>query len=97
MSPLPEAVTTLAASCTGECQKSGPIGLGVILVLCIACYFLFKSMSRHLRKVRDEFPDGRTGAEAEPAKPPPPAPADDAWPVEPLPPSAEAEPPPKAP
>jgi hypothetical protein len=46
------AVTILA----GENQKSGPIGLAVILVLCVASYFLFKSMSRHLRKVREEFP-----------------------------------------
>ena len=36
--------------------KSGPIGLAVILLLCVACYFLFKSMSKHLRKVREEFP-----------------------------------------
>ncbi len=40
----------------GEGVKSGPIGLAVILVLCIAAYFLFKSMSKHLKKVRDEFP-----------------------------------------
>jgi hypothetical protein len=40
----------------GEGVKSGPIGLAVILVLCIAVYFLFKSMSKHLKKVRDEFP-----------------------------------------
>ena len=38
----------------GENQKSGPIGFAVILVLCVACYFLFKSMSKHLRKVRDQ-------------------------------------------
>jgi hypothetical protein len=41
---------------TGEGMKSGPIGLAIILLLCIACYFLFKSMSGHLRKVRDDFP-----------------------------------------
>jgi hypothetical protein len=28
----------------------------VILVLCVASYFLFKSMSKHLKKVREEFP-----------------------------------------
>ena len=50
----PLAVSVLAVS--GEAKKSGPIGLAVILVLCVACYFLFKSMSRHLRKVREEFP-----------------------------------------
>ncbi len=41
---------------SGEGWKSGPIGLAVILALCVASYFLFKSMSKHLRKVRDEFP-----------------------------------------
>ncbi len=41
---------------SGEAAKSGPIGLAVILLLCIACYFLFKSMSKHMRKVREDFP-----------------------------------------
>ena len=49
---------------SGEGWKSGPIGLAVILLLCVAVYFLFKSMSKHLRKVRDEFPTD---------DPPPPA------------------------
>ena len=48
------AAALLAAST--EAQKSGPIGLVVIVVLCIGCYFLFRSMSRHMRKVREEFP-----------------------------------------
>lgn len=52
------ATTVLAVAllADGENKKSGPIGLAVILVLCVACYFLFKSMSKHLRKVREEFP-----------------------------------------
>jgi hypothetical protein len=44
---------------SGEGWKSGPIGLAVILALCVASYFLFKSMSKHLRKVREEFPVGQ--------------------------------------
>jgi hypothetical protein len=48
---------------SGESVKSGPIGFAVILVLCIACYFLFKSMSKHLRKVREEFPGEERPAE----------------------------------
>ena len=60
-SPIPLAAT-------GEAAKSGPLGLAVILALCIACYFLFKSMSKHLRKVREEFP-GQAGREPEPATP----------------------------
>jgi hypothetical protein len=55
----------------GEAVKSGPIGLAVILILCIVCYFLFKSMSKHMRKVREEFP-GQQPDEA-PAPPPPSA------------------------
>jgi hypothetical protein len=47
-------VILLAA--TGEAAKAGPLWLAVVLLLCLACYFLFKSMSKHLRKVRDEFP-----------------------------------------
>jgi hypothetical protein len=45
----------------GEGKKSGPIGLVVIIVLCVVCYFLFKSMSKHLKKVREQPPgDSRT-------------------------------------
>lgn len=49
---------TLAAELakSGEAVKAGPIGLAVILILCIVCYFLFKSMSKHMRRVREEFP-----------------------------------------
>lgn len=43
----------------GEGVKSGPIALATILVLCVVAYFLFKSMSKHLKKVRDEFPTDR--------------------------------------
>ena len=41
---------------SGEAAKSGPIGLAVILILCIVCYFLFKSMSKHLKTVREQYP-----------------------------------------
>jgi hypothetical protein len=55
----------------GEGVKSGPIALAIILVLCIVAYFLFKSMSKHLKKVRDEFPtdqseEPRSGGNPEP-------------------------------
>ncbi len=36
-----------------ESAKSGPIGLALIVILCVVCYFLFKSMSKHLRSVRE--------------------------------------------
>jgi hypothetical protein len=51
---------------SGEAAKSGPIGLAVILILCIVCYFLFKSMSKHLRKVREEFPGQQSAPESPP-------------------------------
>jgi hypothetical protein len=59
------------AAPTGEAAKAGPIALLVILLLCTACYFLFRSMTKHLRKVRDEFP-GEPPPEptAEPPRPP---------------------------
>ena len=48
---------------SGEAKKAGPLALAIILVLFVACYFLFRSMSRHLRKVRTEFPVGAPRAE----------------------------------
>jgi hypothetical protein len=52
----------LAARPTGgEGVKSGPIALAIILLLCIAAYFLFKSMSKHLKRVRDDFPADKAG------------------------------------
>jgi hypothetical protein len=69
---------------SGEAGKSGPIGFAVILLLCVACYFLFKSMSKHLRKVREEFPvDDPEAPRAEPQRPDLLAPVDDATPAEP--------------
>lgn len=47
--------------------KAGPLGLLVVVVLGIACYFLFKSMSGHLRKVQHGFD---TPAASPPATPP---------------------------
>ncbi len=62
-------MSAVATACTGECAKSGPWGLLVVLLLCVACYFLFKSMSRHLTRVREDFPiPGPAG----PVRPPTP-------------------------
>jgi hypothetical protein len=35
--------------------EAGPLGLLVILVLAVACVFLFRSMNRQLRKVPESF------------------------------------------
>ena len=59
---------------SGEAAKSGPIGLAVILVLCIVVYFLFKSMSKHLRKVREDFPPSGEDAPAQTHSDPPATP-----------------------
>lgn len=41
--------------------KAGPIGLFVIVVLCVACWFLFRSMSRHLKRVPESFDEDHGG------------------------------------
>jgi hypothetical protein len=74
---------------SGEAAKSGPIGLAVILVLCIVCYFLFKSMSKHMRKVREEFPGQQSSAHT-PGPSPSSAPAPSADPPSPAGPPTEA-------
>jgi hypothetical protein len=38
-----------------EKGKGSPIGIFVVLLLCVAVYFLYRSMSRHLRKVPPSF------------------------------------------
>ena len=55
----------LADDCTGECLKSGPWGLAIILVLCVACYFLFRSMSKHIKKVREQAAQDEAARQAE--------------------------------
>lgn len=57
---------------SGEAVKAGPIGLAVILILCIACYFLFKSMSKHMRRVREDFPVDAPGESTTPPAATPP-------------------------
>ena len=39
-------------------QKAAPLGLFVLVLLGVACYFLFRSMTRHLKRVREDFPAG---------------------------------------
>jgi len=57
MNPVNVHVLAAGEVLAKESQKSGPIGLAVILILCVVCYFLFKSMSKHLRKVQGQWPD----------------------------------------
>jgi hypothetical protein len=59
-----------------DAGKGSPIGILVVLVLCVAVYFLYRSMSRHLRKVPPTFdppedhPAEQAGPSAENAEPP---------------------------
>jgi hypothetical protein len=82
---------------TGEAAKAGPLALAVVLVLAIACYFLFRSMTRHLRKVRTQFPANPPPGPPDAVEPPGPrglgpdteeaatsAPATDPSPAEPV-------------
>ncbi len=49
----PHSAVVLAASDTG---KGSPIGLFVVLLLIVAVYLLYRSMSGHLRRLPDRFP-----------------------------------------
>jgi hypothetical protein len=70
MSTVGSSLADVAAK-SGEAVKSGPWGLAIILLLCVACYFLFKSMSKHLRRVREQFPTRQVpGPDGRPAPPP---------------------------
>jgi hypothetical protein len=44
--------------------RGSPIGLFVILALCVAVYFLWKSLNRHLKKLPESFDQPRSGGRA---------------------------------
>jgi hypothetical protein len=46
-------VTVLASSSTSLFDQPGTLGFLVIFAMAIALYFVFRSMSRHLRKVNN--------------------------------------------
>ena len=46
-------MTVLASLSTSLFDQPGTLGFLVIFAMAIALYFVFRSMSRHLRKVRD--------------------------------------------
>lgn len=78
-------VTAGPALAGDDTDKAGPLGLLVVILLGIASYFLFRSMSRHLRRVREGFPvapgpraagAGPVDPGVAPARANPPTPAD---------------------
>jgi hypothetical protein len=53
-------ITVLAANDFGDNLGdgvAGPVGLLIIVLLVVALVFLMRSMNKHLRRVRDDFPD----------------------------------------
>jgi|GEM_PF-6592816 len=53
-------ITVLAANDFGDDLGdgvAGPVGLLIIVLLVVALVFLVRSMNKHLRRVRDDFPD----------------------------------------
>ena len=61
-----QAAAVLADSDKG---KGSPIGLFVVLLLVIAVYLLYRSMTGHLRRLPEKFP-GYAGTDAAAADPP---------------------------
>ncbi|MCW2522457.1 MAG: hypothetical protein JWO63_792 [Frankiales bacterium] len=56
MSPTLLAGAQLLADADSDDKGRGsPVGLFVVLILCIAVYFLWKSLNRHIRKLPESF------------------------------------------
>ena len=54
----------LADADSDDKGRGSPVGLFVVLILCVAVYFLWKSLNRHIRKVPPSFdPPDPTGEE----------------------------------
>jgi hypothetical protein len=53
---------------------AGFIAFVVVMALCLACYFLFRSMNRHLKGLPTKFPQAPP-AESETTEPPAETPA----------------------
>jgi hypothetical protein len=64
------SAAVLAESDSG---KGSPIGLFVVLLLIIAVYFLYRSMSGHIRRLPEKFPGYDRSGTATPAGAAPPA------------------------
>jgi hypothetical protein len=61
-----EAAASVQHASGGHALGAGFIGFCVVLVLAIACFFLFRSMSRHLRKVPPSFEPPQPPADPDP-------------------------------
>jgi hypothetical protein len=61
-------VTTLAASSAGSNAEPGTLAFIIVFCLCVALVFLFRSMSKHLRKVDAATRQDETVAAKDPAR-----------------------------
>lgn len=55
---LAEAGPSNAPEDNPEWGKAAPTGLFVLLAFVVVCFFLFRSMNRHIRRVPDDFQTG---------------------------------------
>jgi cell division protein FtsX len=62
---LTSAAGSLPTASGGHALGAGFIAFVVVLVLAVSCFFLFRSMTRHLRKVPRSFDPPPPTAEAD--------------------------------
>jgi hypothetical protein len=61
-------VTTLAASSASSNAEPGTLAFIIVFCLCVALVFLFRSMSKHLRKVNATARQDEAAAPKDPAR-----------------------------
>jgi hypothetical protein len=61
-------VTTLAAASASSNAEPGTLAFIIVFCLCVALVFLFRSMSKHLRKVNAAARQNEAAAAQDPAR-----------------------------
>jgi len=77
LAPIPPDDVDPSTGKGPEWGKAAPVGLLVILLLCIAVFFLLRSMTRRINRVAGEFAAREGAAEAADRAPEQPTPAVD--------------------
>jgi hypothetical protein len=62
VTPVVLSLTSLLAD--DDTDKGSPIGLFVVLILVVAVYFLYRSLSRHVRRIPESFDPPVDGQDA---------------------------------
>ena len=57
------SISTAAVLAASDTGKGSPIGLFVVLLLLIATYLLYRSMTGHLRRLPERFPGYQAGVD----------------------------------